>query len=479
MAGMGQDLVVNLAGNNAKLKKSLVEGKSSLTDFSTAATTLLNPVGIAFAGIAASAAAAGLSMYGIGERIETLAKVVDKANQTGLSAKFIQDLGFAADQSGVPVENFLDSLKDMTNNLGKAELAGEKTATNFEQIGLNIQDLKLLRPEDQFLAIADAISKLPSVAEKAAAGSAIFGESAVKMVPLLSQGEEGIRSLMAEADKLKISISDEDLQSIATADNAMQRMKSSLSSVISKIAVGMAPLFESISNTVTTITPQIGEIAKAMSSGLADAINIAVKLFNDDLLPGIRAFLTTSGDLLTKWSEMPDKFSFAGEIIQAVFDVAFEYIKVYWSIMLDDMIAATADAAMKMLNMLNPKTGFNAVADWLLGQDTAKADPKNELAALEAAQARLDALVTRLQTGGELQPPDSGVKQPAVNNVPAIQPAAATGPISAAGVFMGGGGAVAPGGKDPNVKATEEQTAALLEGLRRTNQFPVSVVPSF
>lgn len=476
------DLVVNLGLNAKPFTAGLNQANGGMTKFASSATTLLNPITAAFTAIAASAAAAGLSMYGIGQRIETLAGIADKAKQTGLSGEFIQQLGFAAEQSGISVDSLLGGIDKMQISLGKAELHTEETAKAFDQIGLSAADLAAMAPEDQFLTIADAIAKLPTASEKAAATIAIFGKSASEMVPLLMEGEKGIRSLVAEAKNLKIGISDEDLKSIATADDAMQRMKSSLSTVISNIAVGMAPLFESISNTVTSITPQVSEIARAIATGLADAMGKAVKIFNEDLLPGIKEFLTVSGDLLSKWSQMPDKFEFVGKLFTAVFDVAIEYIKVYWSIMLDDMIAATADAAGKMLNMLNPKTGFNAVSDWLTGQQADKIDPKNETAKLDAAQGRLDALIKQLQTGiapaGE---PVPGLGAAAGGPAIIVQPPQPAGPApgSPADIFRRFGGTFTPpGGKDPNVTATEKQTAALLSGLKPPS-LPLAVVSSF
>lgn len=465
------DLVVNLGLNSKPFATGITKAKGSMGDFAASATTLLNPVTAIFAGMAAAAAATGLSLYGIGQRIETLAAIADKAKQTGLSGEFIQELGFAADQSGVHVEGLLGGLEKMTIQLGKAQLNTEETATAFAQIGLEATALADLSPEDQFLAIADAIAKLPTVSEKAAASVAIFGKSASEMAPLLGEGEKGIRALMAEAKNLKISISEEDLKSIAAADDAMARMKSSLSSVISNVAVGMAPLFESMSNTITEITPKIAEIARAMSTGLADAIQKGVAIFNEELLPSLKEFLTVTGDVLTKWSGMENKFEFVGEVLKAVFDVATEYIKLYWSIMLDDMISDTADAALEMLKMLDPRQGAAAVADWLLGQNAEKIDPNDESAALDAAQARLGALMDRLNG----KTPAATGAAPGVGNAAGGVPG--TFPLKPGSAM--GTSPVKPPGKDPNVDATQQQTKLLLEGLKAIRPPEFGVVPAF
>jgi len=471
MANAG-DLVVRLGLNSNPLTKGLADASAGVKGFAESATTWLNPVTAVFTGMAAAAAATGLSIYGIAQRIESLAGVVDKANQTGLSAEFIQQLGFAADQSGISVDGLLGGLDKMTVSLGKAELNSEETAKNLEQIGLSSEKLSGLKPEDQFLAIADAIAKLPTVAEKAAATVAIFGKSASEMAPLLGEGEKGIRSLMEEAKNLKIGISTEDLQSIAKADDAMARMKSSLSSVVSNIAVSLAPVFEQISNSLTAILPQIADMAKSLSGVLAEAMKTVGDMVDADVIPRLKEFLTISADLLAKWSAMPDKWKFLGQIIAAAISMAVENIKADWRDMLDDMLKATAEKAKTLMGMLNPTTYTTAALDYLSSAENA--DYSGGVGAgAESPQAKAERKFENLmrQLNGEAQVagPDGSKDRKAR---PQETPDALAEKLKAA---MAGG--AAPGGKDPNVAATEKQTNKLVDALKNFGSPKLNLVP--
>lgn len=471
MANAG-DLVVRLGLNSNPLTAGLAKASEGVKGFADSATTWLNPVTATFTGMAAAAAATGLSIFGISQRIETLAGVVDKANQTGLSAEFIQQLGFAADQSGVSVDGLLGGLSKMTVELGKAQLNSEETAKNLEQIGLTSEDLAGLKPEDQFLAIADAIAKLPSVAEKAAATVAVFGRSASEMAPLLGEGEKGIRSLMEEAKNLKIGISTEDLQSIAKADDAMARMKSSLSSVVSNIAVSLAPVFEQISNSLTEILPQIAEMARSLSGVLAEAMKTVGDMVDSDVIPKLKEFLTVSADLLAKWSAMPKKWKFLGEIIAAAISLAVETIKADWRDMLDDMLKATAEKAKTLMGMLDPTTYSNAALDYLSSAENA--DYSGGVGAgAESSQAKAERKFENLmrQLNGEapIAGPDPKKMRP---DRPQETPDALAAKLQAA---MAGG--TAPGGKDPNVAATEKQTNKLIDALKSYGSPKLNLVP--
>lgn len=471
MANAG-DLVVRLGLNSNPLTEGLAKASTGVKGFAESATTWLNPVTAVFTSMAAAAAATGLSIYGIAQRIESLAGVVDKANQTGLSAEFIQQLGFAADQSGVSVDGLLGGLAKMTIELGKTQLNSEETSNNLKQIGLEASSLADMKPEDQFLAIADAIAKLPTAAEKAAATVAIFGRSTSEMIPLLGEGEKGIRALMEEAKNLKIGISTEDLQSIAKADDAMARMKSSLSSVVSNIAVSLAPVFEQISNSLTEILPQIADMARSLSGVLAEAMKTVGDMVDSDVIPKLKEFLTVSADLLAKWSAMPEKWKFLGEIIAAAISLAVETIKADWRDMLDDMLKATAEKAKTLMGMLDPTTYSNAALDYLSSAENA--DYSGGVGAgAESSQAkaerRFENLMRQLNGEAPIAGPDPKKMRP---DRPQETPDALAAKLQAA---MAGG--TAPGGKDPNVAATEKQTSKLLDALKNYGSPKLNIVP--
>ena len=95
MPGLGRDLVVNLAGNNAKLKSTIAESKGGLKGFASAATSMLNPITAGFAAVAAGAASAGVAVYMFAGRISELAGVADQSVQTGLDGAFGGGVGAA------------------------------------------------------------------------------------------------------------------------------------------------------------------------------------------------------------------------------------------------------------------------------------------------------------------------------------------------------------------------------------------------
>jgi hypothetical protein len=123
--------------------------------------------------------------------------LVDMRDRTGIAIEALEHLKFAADQSGASIEKLEIAVKKM-----QKEISHNTTAAKFEQIGLSLASLRKMSPEDQLLAIGDAISKLPNPTAKAAAAQEIFGKSGTDLLPMFKEGKKGIAELVAESKRL-------------------------------------------------------------------------------------------------------------------------------------------------------------------------------------------------------------------------------------------------------------------------------------
>jgi len=358
MSGVMGSTVVNLGLNNDRFKKGLTESQSGLKSFAGAAASLINPVTAGFAAITAGAVGTGVAIWGMTERIGKLAGVADKAAQTGLSGKFLQQLEFAADQSGVSAETLTVGIKKLTVLIGKAAGGSKEAAASLAQFGLNADELKNLSPEAQFMRIAEKISQIPTAAGRAAAAVKLFGKSGIDMTTLFAGGLNDIKKLMQDAADIGIGLDDNALAKAAAADDAIQKMKASFGAMLDQVAVGVAPAFEQFATYITGLN---GPITK----------------------------------VLDKFNEMPDRLGFLGDLLEASFDVATETIKDNWDAMLEDMRLSTLRFAKDaLLNFADPQGAIGRAAERKKrGQWRDPADSPSTVAARE----RLAALKGQLQ----------------------------------------------------------------------------------
>ena len=356
MAGLG-DLVVNLSANTQKFDKNISKSQGGLKAFATSAMSALNPVTAAFTAMAAGAVGVGAAVWGLTSRIGTLAGVADKAAQTGLSGAFLQQLEYAADQSGVSAETLTGGIKKLTVMIGKAGSGSKEAADALKDIGLSATDLQRLSPEQQFEKVAAGIGKIPTASGRAAAAVKIFGKSGIEMTTLFAGGLGEITKLMQDAKDIGIGLDDEQLKRVADADDSLQKMYASIGAMVDQVAVGLAPAFEAVA---TEITGLVGPVTK----------------------------------LFDTFNNMEDRWQWLGDTLVAVFDVAMETIKVHWGDMVNEMIDVVTDV--NWAQLLNPFAGIN------INDLRPDAKPEN----LQQAQGRLAGLMGRFKGAADENKPE-------------------------------------------------------------------------
>jgi hypothetical protein len=158
-------------------------------------------------GKAASVVAAGTGLEKAVERtfdaiVESVNKAIDSADKLakasqkfGIPTDNLQVLAHAAELSDVSLEELGASVAKLSKNMIAAEGPTSDQAAAFKALGLSVNDLIKLRPDEAFLKVADAISRYADGTTKTAAVQAIFGKGAANLIPILNQGSAGFEEL--------------------------------------------------------------------------------------------------------------------------------------------------------------------------------------------------------------------------------------------------------------------------------------------
>jgi uncharacterized phage infection (PIP) family protein YhgE len=248
-------LIVSLGMNTAGFSSGTKTGLRDLKMLAHGAMALNATMNIASAGISATLSA--LSKFKeVGEGID---KINDLSNATGFSTEKISGLEYTAKQAGVGIETLNGGLKRMVVNLGKAQSDADPAAQSFEQLGLNAKLLNNIGPDAAFNSIAEAISRIPSPAEKAAAAVEIFGKSGIELINVLNLGKDGLRELHAEAERMRSVLKAEDVKQVAEAFDAMDKSVDSLTGAFRELAILSGPTVRLLS---TAFTNQLQHLRK-------------------------------------------------------------------------------------------------------------------------------------------------------------------------------------------------------------------------
>ena len=244
MAKVGE-LLVDVLARTTGLQKGLKKGETQMQRFKQVA------------GNVAAGIAAAFSINALRNMINDFAELGDSfdkmSQRTGVSVEALSGLKFAAEQSGASIETVEMGIRNMQRVLLDVQQGSTTAARTLQDLGLNIQQLQTLSPEQQFLQMAQAISKVQDPSRQAALAMELFGRSGTQLLPMLQQGEAGIEALIAEARRLGIVMSQEDARAAAEFTDAMNRLSSVFKGIATQVASVITPILTKLSNLFTSL----------------------------------------------------------------------------------------------------------------------------------------------------------------------------------------------------------------------------------
>jgi hypothetical protein len=231
----------------------------------------------------------------------------DLANRTGIGVEALQSLQVAAKLGGV--DDVSVAFDKLTVAIGKAAESGDTGA--FDRLGLNFEQLRSMSPEEQFRAIAAAISALPGEAERAAAAVAIFGKSGAQLVPFLSN----LGAIEERARNLGIVLSEQQVGNIAGMNDALDLVSKTFDGIIGQVTANLAPA-------ITAIAEQFLQFVESFNgtggTGLADAITGALFDGAETLAGVFDSFTDGLGEWLDSMGGFEGALSAAGDVFSGV-----------------------------------------------------------------------------------------------------------------------------------------------------------------
>jgi len=191
---------------------------SQATDgLSTKMVTLGSAVGSFLGNLAANVVQQGVSsIVHLGTAaLESAGQIADMAKRLGISATAVQGFQYAAEQSGASIEDFGSAINKLNINLSRGD---KSTIAALDDLGLKLSDLRRMKPEDAFLAVADALAKIPDPMERARVGAELMGKGFATISPAI---QNDLRKTAEAAAKM----SDETVKALDEAGDALDRLK--------------------------------------------------------------------------------------------------------------------------------------------------------------------------------------------------------------------------------------------------------------
>ncbi len=229
-------VVVELSANIARFESDM--GKAARI-----AQTRLNEIGRAvgflkssFVGIGVGLGAS-LGFEAIRDKfagaIESAAQLADLSEATGAAVEGLSALAGAAQLSGTSVEDLAGGLQKLNKATVDAQNGGEKTSEAFKAIGISVNALKGLAPDEVFRLLADRLALYADGAEKTVLAQTLLGKAGANLLPVLND--------LAEVGNYQVRVTSEQAQMADELDKNQVRLKASTDALFKKIGLELVP----------------------------------------------------------------------------------------------------------------------------------------------------------------------------------------------------------------------------------------------
>ena len=260
-----------------RLKKALGEVGGHLR-------TIGRTAAIAGAALGAMAVGAGYALYRLTSQTAALGdRAIKTAQQLGVGVETLQELWYAAERSGAAQGDLDTALRRMSVSIGQAAAGTGEARQWLDRLGVSVEELQRLAPEEQMGRLADGLRTIPSQAERAAASQALFGRGAMKLGVLLDEGSEGMARLREEARATGGVLSEAAAKDAARFQDRMLDLKLTLAGLKTTIGTALMPvltrLFERLAGwlrgnreLVVRFAERLKELAAGAIGRLVDAV---------------------------------------------------------------------------------------------------------------------------------------------------------------------------------------------------------------
>ena len=189
----------------------------------------------------------------------------------GGTAEEISGLIFAAEKFGVTTDGLSAGIQVLSRHV----VANDKAA---KDLGFSYRDSNkhMLPTIDILKGIADKYAAMPAGLERNAYLTKELGRGAGQLAPLFALGSKGIEELTAEAKKMGIQISGDDLTSLKKYTEAQKTLNETVQSLKVSIGRQLLPVFTQQLVYLGAGIKTISEWAKAHKDGLMQAAKAAL-----------------------------------------------------------------------------------------------------------------------------------------------------------------------------------------------------------
>jgi hypothetical protein len=303
-----------LGAVDKSIKKTELFSKKSTAEFKKVTAS------VAKWGAATAAAMAAATIAIVNSQRKSIDELAKTADAYDFQIKKMQAYRLEADLNGISAQNLDVAIKGMRKSVGDAARVGGRAANTFRELGLNVKELSQMRGDEQFDALAKAISGVSDRTRQASIASELFGRNGQRMLKMLdSVANDGAKNSADQLERMGVALNRVEAAQIENMNDAL--------TVASQATEGFKnQLTLAVSGPLTAMAKKLTENAEktqGFREEIKNAMNAGVSAagFFLDALHGVKVVFAGLGVLSQSWlGGIQSVFTGAAEIVAGFVD---------------------------------------------------------------------------------------------------------------------------------------------------------------
>lgn len=213
------------------------------------------------------------------------------ADRLGLTTEAFTGLAFAFERANISIQTGELALQRMTRRVAEAGQGTGEAVKALKDLRLSAVDLAAQSPDQQFLTIADALSKVSTQGDRVRLAFKLFDSEGVKVLNTMNRGREGIEEMMQQAQNLGIVISSDFAANAEAFKTSTDLLSGRAGGFVNQITNDILP-------TLTSWIERLNVLTGAQDSFSAALLNTELRSLESELalvVAGQGAFADASG----------------------------------------------------------------------------------------------------------------------------------------------------------------------------------------
>jgi len=241
-------IIIKLSTNAESFVKELEQIEQKMKGFADLGAKL-QKTGIALSAMGVAVAASfGLMFKSFANDADSLNKMSQK---TGIAVESLQELRYAANLAGSSLDSVIVATKFLSRAITEAKDGTQQYVDSFKNLGIRLEDIKNLNPEEQFYKIAGAIADIKNPTERTARAIEFFGRSGTELIPMLKNGSAGLKAMAEEFRKYGTTVDTATAQAAEDFNDTLERTIVSMKGIFAIISAQMLPTMQKLATSVS------------------------------------------------------------------------------------------------------------------------------------------------------------------------------------------------------------------------------------